>query len=48
MAALTLYLTDFLKCTFSAEFNKNRAFCGGEKMKAETVYQTGIKHLRSA
>jgi hypothetical protein len=41
---LKLYLTDFLKCTFLGEFNKNRAFSGGQKLKAAGVYQARIKH----
>jgi hypothetical protein len=42
IAVLELYLTDFLKCTFSGEFNKNRAFFGGKKLKAATVYPARI------
>jgi hypothetical protein len=40
--ALKLYLTDFLKCIFLRENAKNRAFSGGEKLKAAAVYQTVI------
>jgi hypothetical protein len=38
IAVLKLYLTDFLECPFLGEFNKNRAFCGGEKLNITAVY----------
>jgi hypothetical protein len=42
IAALRLYLTDFLKCTFRGENAQNRAFSGGEKLKAAAVYCANI------
>jgi hypothetical protein len=42
IAALTLYLTDFLKRTILRENAKNRAFSGGQKLKAAAVYPPGI------
>jgi hypothetical protein len=39
---LRLYLTDFLKCTFRGENAQNRAFSGGEKLKAAAVYCANI------
>jgi hypothetical protein len=42
IAVLELYLTDFLKCTFRGENAQNRAFCGGEKSTAVSIYQARI------
>jgi hypothetical protein len=42
IAVLKLYLTDFLKCTFLGEIVKNRAFCGGQKLKAVSLYHPAI------
>jgi hypothetical protein len=39
-----LILTDFLKCTFAGEIAKNRAFCGGLKMKTPGVHHAKIHH----
>jgi hypothetical protein len=43
-----LTLTDFLKSRFLGENAKNRAFYGGEKMKAVPVYHAGIKPATAA
>jgi hypothetical protein len=39
---LTLYLIGFLNRIFPGENAKNRAFCGGEKLKAAAVYHAAI------
>jgi hypothetical protein len=44
IAALKLYLTDFLNRTFPGENAKNRDFFGGKIFKARLVYQPSIKH----
>jgi hypothetical protein len=43
IAALTLYLTDFLNRTFPGENTKNHAFSGRKKSKAAAVYQIPVK-----
>jgi hypothetical protein len=37
-----LHLTDFLNRTFAGENAQNRAFCGGEKLKAVRLYHAAI------
>jgi hypothetical protein len=42
IADLELYLTDFLNRIFSRENAKNRAFYGGKKSTAVSIYHAGI------
>jgi hypothetical protein len=39
--ALKVYLTDFLKCTFPGELNKNRAFLGQVKIEGRRCLPSG-------
>jgi hypothetical protein len=39
-----LYLTDFLNRVFLGENAKNRAFYGGEKSTAVSIYHSGVNH----